>query len=409
MRILAMVAACLLLAGTAGCSRNGQEPIDPRVKLDPEKTYSVVYWDMEPPWVLDPQGLYKPGVEALVEDFCLDNPGITVEVVWLDWADGEDLLTAALRDGVPPDIWADWQGLARMDHVLQVPAGIWLDSELLTAAGKRAASHQGQTWAWPRWLWPGGLLTVRSSLDMTDQELEKLVQSSWDWEEFGKWLDIVDMHVDVNDWQMEFSSQALLAATGYGYGNWGGQEMDEIFTALEVLKSRGRVGVGEYSKITGGNNIIGGAAPALVTWLTENLPGEETVLLPLPGVGGVNYYPVTAANLVQFKQLKYRGDDHTRAAAMLGEYLAVNQGGALAEIFWAAPAFRQSQGSSQLPQWYRVALEDCLETGVPNHAVDWRGRKTEMSFRVQAGQVLTDFWSGKANGQEIALRLGELE
>ncbi|HBI57346.1 MAG TPA: hypothetical protein DDY38_11010, partial [Firmicutes bacterium] len=141
------------------CSGSQPEPINPVAPLDPELIYIVEYWDVEPPSAMDPQGLYRPGVERLAKEFCGANPGIDVRIRWLKWAEAEDELTRALRDGNPPDIFADWQGIARRDHVLQIPADTWLKAELLTEAGKRLAAHEGRIWAWPRWLWPTGLLT----------------------------------------------------------------------------------------------------------------------------------------------------------------------------------------------------------------------------------------------------------
>lgn len=411
MRKFAAVLMCTLFLALVNCPGSRIKPIDPLVQLDPEKNYTVVYWDAEPPWVLDPQGIYRSGVEQLLEEFRLEYPAISVEIRWLEWSEAEANLSAALRDGNPPDIWADWQSLARRDHVLQVPAGIWLDEENLTPAGKRTVSHQGQVWAWPRWIWPRGLLTLRDSLDLSDQELEVIINSGWEWEEFCGWLAENNLHLDVNDWEMGFSSQTMLAATGYGCGKWGGQELSEVFSALEAWKRQGRItGTGEYMKITRGKNIIGGAEPAFLTWITENMPEEDVVLLPIPGMSMSRYTPVTSVNLLQFRQLKYKGDEHSLAAAIFAQYMARGQGNALAENFWAAPAFDEpAWNPPSLPKWHYYLLMEAVETGVPLYAIDLHGREWERNFRALAGKAMADFWANKADAQDIALRMEELE
>jgi len=411
MRRFASVLLCALIAVGVNCpgKKSPPKPVDPRAALDSERTYTIEYWDVEPPWALDPKGLYKPAQENLLAEFSAQYPAITVETRWLKWYGAEDELNQALREGNPPDIWADWHGVARRDHVLQVPAGMWLNQDMLTPAGRKAVLHQGQVWAWPRWIWPHGLLTVRSALEASDDEVNRLASSRWNWEEFGLWLQNAQLDLGVMDWDAAFSSQALLAATGHGFGQWGGQELNELYADLALLAENGLVtNAGAYRKIPQGKIIIGGAAPALVTWLAENLPSDELVLLPVPGVDKVNCIPVSSANLLQFRQLKYKGDDHTRAAAMLGEYLAFRQG-EIAAALWAAPACREREWAGDLPSWYVTILKDAIEIGVPLEKADSQGRKADNIFRENAGPLLSDFWAGKADAVETAQRLEELQ
>lgn len=409
MRKLAVILLVTLII--AGCEAPRPVPVNPNARLNPEKSYTVVYWDVKPPWALDPKGVYRPTVEGMIAEFRAANPTIAVEVRWFGWAEGETRLAEALRDGAPPDIWADWQGIARRDHVLQIPAELWLNQEEITPAGNRAVSHLGQIWAWPRWLWPGGLLTLRSSLNISDEDVKSLAGTSWNWDEFGAWLEETDMNLDINDWQGGFSSQAMLASTGHTYRQWGGQELNQVFTALELLERKGRVtGAGEYRKITEGKNIIGGFAPAYVTWLAENRPEEKPVILPIPAVSTVNYIPVSATNLIQFRQLNYKGDEHSLAAAKLAKYLAVRQADELAAVFWAAPAWAQSAWQLELlPPWYGEILQTAVELGIPQNSSDRLGREQENKFLGQAGLVLADFWAGKADALDAARLLEELK
>ena len=412
MRKLAAILLCSMFVIWINCPGSRLPgPVNPQARLEDGKEYTIVYWEGELPKALDPHGLHKPTVEKLAADFSAANPGLLVDIRWLPWAEAETELKEALRDGTPPDVWADWQGLARMDHVLQVPADIWLNQELMVPGGKRVVSHAGGIWAWPRWLWPNGLLTLRDSIVISDAELEQLLYSRWDWIQLGEWLEAGDLLLDVNDWQGEFTIQALLAATGFGVGQWGGQELNQVLAAIDDLRRQGRIfASGEYRKITKGKNMVGGTGPAFMIWLQENMSEEELVLLPIPGISSASYYPVSSANLIQFRQVKYKGDDHTLAAAMLAEFMAIGQSREMAAHFWAVPAWDGIEWENiNLPSWYYSVLTDVAQIGLPLYPIDRRGRELEKIFREEADAVLADFWAGKADIHDLALRLEELQ
>lgn len=403
----------LLLSASLFISCSGPQPqsINPAAPLDPQRIYIVEYWDVEPPMAMDPLGLYRPGVEKLAQEFCGNNPGIDVRIRWLKWAEAEEELTRALRDGNPPDIFADWQGIARRDHALQIPADTWLNEELLTEAGKRLAAHEGKIWAWPRWLWPMGLLALGSNINLRDEELAQLVVSSWDWPQLGQWLQSKGLHLEANDWEGEFAAQALLASTGCGWGLWGGQELHQVFAGLELLLQEGLAsGEGRYLHITEGNGVIGGAAPAFMTWLAGKYPQEGAVLLPLPSAGPSRYLPISGVSLVQFRQLRYKGDDHSRAAALTAEFLAREQGTQLAQPLWAASAWDEPRPDwSMFPSWYVLLLQEAGKRGIPCRAVDAAGRRREQELRSQAALLLAKFWAGKISAQELARGFEDLQ
>lgn len=404
MRKLSILMLSALIVAGCGLAGRSLERVNPQVRLDPSKSYTVVYWETELPWVLDPQGEFRPAVEELVAQFCNENPGIGVEMRWLPWTQAEAELAKALNEGVPPDVWGDWQGLARRNHPLQIAAGLWTDPELLTPAGRRAVTQEGQIWAWPRWTWPRGLLTLTGNLRAS----EEVWTAGWDWQEFGQWLENNQLKLEVNDWWGEFSCQALVAAAGYGGPNWGGQEVHEVFAALEQLKRRGVViSGGEYNKITQGKIVIGGFTPAYITWLAENYD-SELALLPLPGVSHTSAIPVSSACLLQFRQLKYKGDDHSLASAMLAEFMVRKQSLELARDLWAAPAWNCSDWIPD-SQGFSAVLMDSMTWGVPLYQVDAVGRKREAEFREQLSPVLEDFWAGKADYLEVAAWLEDLQ
>lgn len=402
-KLITLLLGALLVIGCGG-GDIGQ--VNPKARLDPDQIYIVSYWDAEPPQVLDPQGQYRSAVEELVAEFMTENPGIRVELRWLTWTEAEGELAKALKEGVPPDLWGDWQGLARHNHPLQIAAELWTDSQLLTPAGQKSVAQEGQIWAWPRWIWPQGLLALGQDLGAG----EDMWDGGWDWQELGSWLENNQFNLEVNDWQGAFSCQALLAATGNNWPNWGGQELHEVFAALELLKKQGILSEeGEYMNITGGKIILGGYAPALVPWLAQN-NASEPALLPLPGISsGYSFIPISSACLIQFRQQLYKGDDHSLAVAMVAEFLARKQGVELAELLWAAPAWDCPSWNPQLPQAYTAVLKQSLVSGVPLHAQDVLGRRGQEEFRAAITSVLQDFWAGQADHHEVAARLEDLQ
>ncbi len=402
-KLITLLLGALLVMGCRG-GDIGQ--VNPKARLDPDQIYIVAYWDVDLPQVLDPHGQYRPAVEELIAEFMTENPGIRVEPRWLTWTEAEGELARALKEGVPPDLWGDWQGLARHNHPLQIAAELWTDSQLLTPAGRKSVFQEDQIWAWPRWTWPRGLLALADSIGVGAE----VGDAGWDWQQLGSWLKENQLTLDVNDWQGEFSCQALLAATGHPWPNWGGQEVHQLFATLERLRNQGVLsGDGEYKKITEGKIIVGGFTPALVTWLCQGVE-SELALLPLPGISnGASTVPVSSSCLVQFRQQQYKGDDHSLAAAMVAEFLARKQGVELAELLWAAPAWEYPAWNPQFPEGYVSVLKSSIVSGVPLRALDVLGRQGEDDFRTAVTPVLQDFWRGLIDYQGVAARLEGLQ
>ena len=382
------------------CSQQKPGEIDPNVPLDPAQVYVVEYWDAEPPVALDPQRQYRPAVEQLAANFTIMNPEILVRIRWLDWVEAENELTQALQEGNPPDIFVDWQGIARRDHVLQVPAGIWLQADSLNDGGKKLAAHEGKLWAWPRWLCPLGLIAAGDGKII--QGLRELMEINWGWSQLSRWLQEQELTFIISDWDGEFTAQALLAATGYGWGHWGGQELNEVFAGLEILVQQGLITSGSILPATEGA-VIGGLGPAFRGWLANECPNTEVILIPLPSAGPVRYIPITGTNLIQFRRLRSRGDDQCRAAAMVAEYLAREQGAQLAPMFLGVTAWDlEALDGGELSSWHQQMLLEAIDWGIPNRANDWTGRCWEQERRQEAAPCLAKFWAGEIGAEELA-------
>lgn len=382
----------------------GRQPtaIDPTAAIDPERTYVIEYWDAEPPLVLDPSGCYRPEVERLAAEFEAANPGILIRIRWLNWVEAEAELARALQQGAPPDIFGDWQGLARRDHVLQVIAEPWLPVEKLTFGGKQLVAEAGILWAWPRWLWPAGLIVSGSLVAATAAELEQLVAGGWDWPELADWLEQQALTLAPTDWEGEFTAQALLTSSGAGWGQWSGQELHQVFAGLELLRSRGLIATGSLAQAKD-SSLIGGVGPAALAWLAATDPGQQALMLPLPAVSPRRCLPITGTNLIQFQRLKTKGDDHCRAAALAAEYMAVTQGSNLAQQFGAISAWLEPElGATGFGPGYTLLLAEAAAAGAPCRAVDSADRQREQLLRSQAASLLAEFWAGQIGAAELA-------
>lgn len=395
------LALCLVLL--ANCFGSTPETvIDPSVPLDPDHTYVIEYWDVELPMALDPHRVYRPEVEKVVAEFCAANPGIDVRLRWLQWTEAEEELARVLRDGNPPDIFAHWQGIARRDHVLQIPANTWLDKELLTEAGKNMSTHEGKIWAWPLMFWPLGLLAKESYTGIDQGELEDIVGSPWDWPQLAQWLENKGLHLVVNDWESEFTTQALVTSTGCSWGQWGGQELHQVFSGFELVVKEGLVTGSRNQKLLQGDEILGGVSPALMFWLMENSPEDKVLLLPLPTAGPTRYVPIAGANLLQFRQLNYKGDDHGRAGAMVAEFLSREKGSQLAGLLKAASPWQDSLLDQEgFPPWYALLLQEATKLGVPCRRVDKAGVVQEQESRIRTAILLAKFWAGEISSEEL--------
>ncbi len=397
-KIIALVLCLFLLSS---CGSQGPQSLDPAVPLAKDKVYIIEYWEAQPPPALDPRRQYRAGVEEIAAQFNLANPGINLRIRWLDWVEAEGELEKALREGNPPDLYGDWLGLARRDHVLQVPAAYWLDQEELAEAGKNLVAHEGKLWAWPRWLWPLGLIALES-----ESGLGQSLPIPTRWEELAHWLESRDLRLAINDWEGEFSGQALLASAGGGWGRWGGQELNQVFAGLAALVEGGLVAEEPAFLADAPDCLLGGTEPALLAWLWENQE-KEALLLPLPSVGPDRFYPIAGASLLQFRQVRYKGDDHSRAAALAAHYLAREQG----ELppLGAVSAWVQGAPGGETPAGYKEILLAAREKGVPSRAVDRRGRREEDEMRTGAATLLAEFWAGRLGPAEIAQGFEDLQ
>ncbi|MTI96858.1 MAG: hypothetical protein FH749_15520 [Firmicutes bacterium] len=402
MRKFSAVLLSLVLVSWNWCPFGGREqPVDPNAVVQEDVNYIITFWDVELPPVLAADA-YRERTEEIVRDFNALKPNITVEMRWLPWDQAQAELERALKNGVPPDLYADWQGIAKYNHTLQIPAELYL-GDVLTPAAERGVTRQGERWAWPRFIWPAGLLALRSDLPVGDSELDRLLERGWTWAELEDWLLEHNLQIIVNDYQGRFSGQLLQAATGRGLSRPPGpQEVFDILSRVEKLRDLRLLQSGGIEEIQRGSTILGGAGMPTGFWLSEYFD-EHLVLLPLPGIGENRYYPVTVLSLLHFRQARYQGDDHSRAVAQAAEYLSREQAARLGNMFYSAPAFADLDwDSAGLPAWQYSFLTDAARLGTPQEAVDNQTRQQEKRFREELNSVLVSFWDGKVDAATVA-------
>jgi hypothetical protein len=398
----------MLISGWGPCSRPLMHgPIDPNVTLDPNGNYVVTYWDYDLPGVYGGVG-YREFTEQLLAEFSAEHANIRVEIRWLPWNQGQELLTKALANGSPPDLYADWHGLADFDHMLQLPAGLWLQRSLMPAA-QRALTQDGQILSWPRWIWAYGMVIQEKDLGLTPDEVERLMWQRWDWEEFGNWLKEKDLKLEVSDFQGQFSGGVLLASTGRSFDlGWRGPEVYQTFEWLAELKDRGHIRAGgEFQRLAGGKVLLGGFEPALLVWLQDHFQ-ERVILLPIPGFyPDATWYPVKVTSIAQFRQARYKGDEHSLAAAMVAQHLSEGQA-KFAPALLAIPGYSDLDWDSAiLNRSIYSFLSDAALHGVPFQSVSNKGRAQERKFRSELDTVLKEFWAGKKPHQDVARWLSE--
>ena len=384
----------------------GTQTLNPNLATsdNPEKIYIVSYWDAEPPKAIDPEGQYRQEVERIAADYCLANPSIDLRMRWLDWVNAEEELAAALRDGNPPDIFADWLGLSYRDHILQLEVGNWLHGEELEPVGKRLVCYGDKLWAWPRWYWPHGIIALGVNLPARLREGDF---AAWDWPSLRAWLVEEGTCLEVNDWDCGFTAQAMLSSTGCGWGRWGGQELNEIIGEIELLRREGlATNQGHYLKGQEGYPLVG-VSPAFMTWLAQQEKDKELILLPVPSLGSKTYLPVSGTSLIQFRQVRYKGDDHSQAAGRVAAHLARSQGEKLSHLFLGASAWRES--ISPQADWWGLLLTETAHRGVPLRAIHKAGRQREQARMLLVAPFIAEFWAGTLTSAELAQELEGLQ
>lgn len=416
----------------------GPVPIDPRAPLQPAKQYVVRFWDYW--WPVAPDGTtYEKWLRDRLAEFRQSHPNIRVEYRLLEWETGESELAKAIRQGHPPDVYATLPGGATLySRELQVPARLYLarprrrqagEESMYLAASWNAAAVDGTIWAWPRYLAAQGWLASRPALIQAGIDPDRIARLGWSRTEAARALSRLPAGITallVNP-TTPAALTDLMAAAGIpaafgpdGSRLWTKPALTDAAGWLGAMQAAGLLpprsaATGESlvdQLLRGRAVLLAGANP----WLTGRIlkldrSGRLVMLVPIPGrEGEIPPLPLSAAQLVVFRQRDYAGDDHTRAAAELARFLS------RAGHPWALPD--TPLFPAYLPTWQEWAKAARHAAGrfllgygfVRGSTAPGRpAGVTAEERRWLADEVqpaLTKFWAGKADAATLADRLG---
>lgn len=411
----------------------GEVRIDPMASIDPERRYRLVVWEHEVPLPWD-AGSHRKALADAVDEFTKVWPNVTVEVHFLEWDEGHGRLREALATGTPPDVYGMPFGVRLFDAGWQIPIDPYLAQEAasdLFASARRAVSHDGRTWAWPRWILPG-LWAARDDL------IPSPGQGRFAWTS-GEFLEVAAdaktkagaLGLAANAYDPYLFYDVMVATTGRnligadGRRAWSIEEIEKGLAFFKELIERGVTGsdAARMSRTrlasfwNGRAAVIAPTTPWLMRHLLTRGVGEEGAgsrrgaVRPVPPPS-LDQPPealrATVAGYVIFRQDPYQGDDHTRLAMFLAEHLSRRLGAWEAAQLFAVPAH-----PSALERWRAetgfpaTELEPVIEWAATALAPPLLDAHAEQQARAVESALADEFaklWSG-ADPADLAVRI----
>lgn len=346
---------------------SGSVRIDPQARIDPSRSYQIVVWVPEAPLPWD-RGAHRGAVSEAAEQFARVFPNIEIRVEFLPWHEGHARLREALALGQPPDVYAMPQGARKVSDELQVPAGPYLSEESRADHLPRALElvHlDGYEWAWPTWIRPH-VWVARADLH---QELAQSIPA-WTAAHLEPLLARIRQESGVrglalNPFDPSLFMDVMARSTGRnligpdGERAWSVEEMEAALAFFASMIERGLTWPNAEAMSRARLAHFWNRQAALVApvnpWLLRHLlvrggalnagdtapesARRQAAVVPPPAVGDESgSYPATVGGFVLFRQREYKGDDHTKAAAMVAEHLARRLGPWEAAQLLAVPA-----------------------------------------------------------------------
>ncbi|HHY91712.1 MAG TPA: carbohydrate ABC transporter substrate-binding protein [Firmicutes bacterium] len=405
--------------------------INPQAEIDPARPYRLVLWDFERP--LGGAGpSYRAELTQVVEAFRERHPNVTVTIELLPWSEeeGERRLAAALKEGAPPDVLATGP----------LPASDWGPLVVACESYLVAEEKEGYIWpgrvdapegsgrvAWPRWLEPLCWAGNEELLTAAGVPAATLQAQGWNWEEFARLAERVQALPGEPALFTSFNLVTLWGELGRddvpgaaGKPPWTAESVQRAAErAARLWESAAiprRIGQAGYSALedffNGRVALCGPVRPWFFRAAHErtervrhgNLdPGEARpfplVLLPSPGSlpGGMRV--VQAEQLYVFRQRRYQGDDHTRAAMELARHLT-RSSARLAARLDVVPACRAAQ-QAWVEEW-EVGDGSTLVKWLEQGAVPAEGGAAAAEREARLAPLLHRFWEGGLTAAGLA-------
>ncbi|MBO8142728.1 MAG: extracellular solute-binding protein [Firmicutes bacterium] len=345
--------------------------IDPRARIDPQRPYEIIVWEeiIPAPWAVQSQA---EAVEAAIRAFREQHPNVRVTYALIDPDTARERLSDAVASGQPPDVYGSAKGLI-VHPSLQIPAGPYIppvrgeEPPLFHPAAVDALTKSGIVWGWPRGLWWNGWLVAIDAWDRVAGE----AGSGWTWDRMREWageeLARGRHPVMLNAADVTTLESLVMNAGSPGYRSgadapgWTEASVAKAAGFLEQLRSLpampsdpDRMSRTRIESLIGGRAAaIGPVRPHLAQAVFRRQPGRF-VLAPWPHDAGSDpVTPVEVGGYFVFRQSTYKGDDHTRTAMELADFLAARSDRWLASQLGVLPA-----RPAHLPEWQDQAPLD---------------------------------------------------
>ncbi|MGI6576080.1 MAG: ABC transporter substrate-binding protein [bacterium] len=346
-----------------------QVKIDPEAEIKVERTYELEFWDYLLPLVWEDGTVYQEFVQRIIADFEAQHPNIKINYYPLAFTTGRELLTQALREGKPPDIYSEPFAENMVCHQgFQIPVSSYLGPE------ERENYHpgvlalleaEGEVWAWPAWIAPMIWVGNCTLLEECGLDVAQLQAIGWRWEQF-----------------LVAGRQLAAKELGQNISYLVGPGIEQLF--INLLQNNGitalPTSLGEKQKFGDAVAETGALVANLVTenlwhdyqlgsesWVERFWEGEAALVGPVypwvirgPGSGlhkikrefdyvflppphqlGAREYNEPALAVVRvFRQQNFQGSDRIKAAMEFARYFSRHQGNAVASFLWSLPAYK---------------------------------------------------------------------
>lgn len=436
--ITALITIVIAVAAATGLFpswRAATVRVDPHIEIDPAKQYVLQLWDYRWPPFTPGQASYETWLKGAIIGFNRLHPNVRVEFRLLDWRKGPGEFLASLAAGTPPDVYAPPpNGPALFSRELQVPAGLYLEdsrdhreSEDYLAAAWPPATLAGKVWGWPRWLAARVWLGNGAVLQKAAVDIGAVHSQGWSREAFAAAL----RQRPPGTAGMTFNHASpllmedLLRAQGFpspispeGYQTWTTEAVETTAGWLADLRKGGLIpNAGARDNMV--DDVLHGRAAVLAgvsPWLGARLLRIEPnlVMLPIPSPpGGQPLLPLTAGQILIFRQREYKGHDHTRAAAELARFLSRVPHPWAQPDTTVLPAYRPAR-----ERWLTGSKQERQESTAHflQHALAWAqpvpGRtaavsgQEELLMESEVMPAIREFWEGKLDAGGLARRIG---
>ncbi|MGI6081342.1 MAG: ABC transporter substrate-binding protein [Limnochordia bacterium] len=362
----------------------GNVRINPKAAISDNKDYHITVWDYDLllPWS---KVSYEEALKERVEAFHQEYPNIVVHVIQRPWHEDDGPLRDALEQGEAPDVVNMPNGVRLLSRRFQVPLQHYLRADeradLLPAAAQAATLQH--LWAFPSRIHPARWI-IRAEDPLADPPAFR----TWD-----QWSEALAENrtksggsgLAANVLDPDFFRHLMISATGHsllgndGTVQWTEADIekvaDQVLTWVEKGLIPADVEKAARSRLA---RFWDGKALAIAPtnpWLLHHIlrrvgmmdspdgHAADSTAKPLKSVERSLYWtappqigetPWVAADIygyAVFRQAKYKGDDHTRAAALVAAYLSREMGTWVAIRTFSVPAHQSS-----LERWFAESL-----------------------------------------------------